>query len=114
MTPITLFKCLAEDTRLRSLLLIQAEGELCVCELTRALRQSQPKISRHLAQLRQCGLLEDRRRGQWVFYRINPDLPPWVRSVLQTTAADNRDYIRDDRNALLAMGNRPERTLRCC
>ncbi len=49
------FKALADETRLRSLLLILQQGELCVCELTEALALSQPKISRHLAQLRTQG-----------------------------------------------------------
>ncbi|ABC27415.1 predicted transcriptional regulator [Hahella chejuensis KCTC 2396] len=78
MDPLQLFKCLSDETRLRSLLLIQQEGELCVCELTAALDEIQPKISRHLAQLRKCGLLLDSRQGQWVFYRVNPALLAWV------------------------------------
>ena len=52
LTPTTVFKCLADDTRVRTMLLITREGELCVCELTCALNESQPKVSRHLAQLR--------------------------------------------------------------
>ena len=82
MTPEQFFKCLADETRCRSLLLIQQETELCVCELMAALDESQPKISRHLAQLRKCGRMEDRRQGQWVFYRIHPDLPAWMITVL--------------------------------
>jgi len=54
LTPTTVFKCLADDTRVRTMLLITREGELCVCELTFALNESQPKVSRHLAQLRSC------------------------------------------------------------
>ncbi|MDX9688544.1 ArsR/SmtB family transcription factor, partial [Halopseudomonas formosensis] len=61
LTPTTVFKCLADETRIRLMLLITREEELCVCELTCALNESQPKVSRHLAQLRNCGLLEDRR-----------------------------------------------------
>ena len=61
LTPTTVFKCLADETRVRLMLLITREDELCVCELTCALDESQPKVSRHLAQLRNCGLLEDRR-----------------------------------------------------
>lgn len=114
MSPLSFYKCLADDTRLRSLLLIQTQGELCVCELTGALRQSQPKISRHLAQLRQCGLLEDRRQGQWVFYRISPKLPLWCKTVLQVTAKENEDVIREDTEALLSMDGRPGPTQLCC
>ena len=50
LTPTRLFKCLSDDTRLVLMLLIHAEGELCVCEMTYVLQESQPKVSRHLAQ----------------------------------------------------------------
>ena len=53
MRPEDLFSLLSDRTRLRALMLIQAEGELCVCELTFALGESQPKVSRHLALMRQ-------------------------------------------------------------
>ncbi len=81
----TFFKMLADSTRLRCLLLMQAEGELCVCELTHALNLSQPKISRHLAHLREAGVLVARRNGTWMNYRINPDLQGWALGILQTT-----------------------------
>lgn len=75
LTPTTVFKCLADDTRVRTMMLITREGELCVCELTCALNESQPKISRHLAQLRTCGLLSDRRQGQWGVLPTAPESP---------------------------------------
>ena len=74
----TMFRMLADSTRLRLLMLLASEGELCVCELTHALELSQPKISRHLAQLRESGLLQTRREGQWMYYRIAPALPDWA------------------------------------
>ena len=83
MNPVDFFKCLGDETRLKSLLLIDQEDELCVCELMAALAESQPKISRHLAQLRQCGILQDRREGQWVYYRLHPLLPEWARQIVQ-------------------------------
>ena len=114
MDSLALFKSLADDTRLRSVLLIQREGELCVCELVVALAESQPKISRHLAQLRSVGLLQDRRQGQWVFYRINPQLPEWVHAVLQETAAASNGLLQQNLNNLYQMGDRPERARACC
>src|SRR5690606_16643645 len=66
LSPTEVYKALADDIRLTSLLLIQEKGELCVCELMAALEESQPKISRHLAQLRKSGLLIDKRQKQWV------------------------------------------------
>lgn len=114
MTPLTFFKALADDTRLRSLLLIQSESELCVCELMTALDESQPKISRHLAQLRKLGLLVDRRQGQWVFYRINPELPSWANDILHTLATEQAGLIDSNLAKLLQMGDRPERAKNCC
>lgn len=114
LNPATVFKCLSDETRARATLLITREGELCVCELVCALDDSQPKISRHLAQLRGCGLLLDRRQGQWVYYRLNPDLPAWVRDVLETTLLANADWLADDSTRLAAMGDRPLNTSACC
>ncbi len=94
LSPLAFFKCLAEDTRLKSLLLIQLSGELCVCNLQTALRLSQPKVSRHLAELRKCELLLDERRGKWVYYRIHPELPAWAVTVLQETARHNQPLLQ--------------------
>ncbi len=109
MNPVTFFKCLSDETRLRSLMLIEQEGELCVCELTQALQEIQPKVSRHLAQLRQCELLIDRRQGQWVFYRINPSLPDWATSVLKQTTAENARFLKASLRNLRRMSGRPGR-----
>ncbi|MAR91493.1 MAG: transcriptional regulator [Pseudomonadales bacterium] len=114
MNPVQFYKCLADDTRLRCLLLIFLEGELCVCELMAALEQSQPKISRHLAQLRKCGLVQDRRQGQWVFYSLEPRLAPWCNAVLQQTAVANRGFLQVDLQRLNRMGERPSRAQACC
>ena len=95
MTPIVFYKCLSEDTRLKCLLLITLKGELCVCDLVSALKLSQPKVSRHLAELRKCGVLTDNRRGKWVFYQLNKALPKWAFKVLELTATENHEYLHD-------------------
>jgi len=109
-----LFRALSDPTRLRCLMLLQREGELCVCELTHALNESQPKISRHLAQLRESGVVDDRRQGQWVYYRLREDLPSWAAEVLSVTAAGvaGQTPFADDHVALKDMPNRPG--ARCC
>ena len=78
LLPLQLFKNLADETRLGIVLLLKARGELCVCDLCTALAQSQPKISRHLAMLRESGLLRDRKQGKWVHYRLSPQMPAWA------------------------------------
>ena len=111
--PAQWFKALADDTRCTLVLLIAQQGELCVCELTCALAVSQPKISRHLAQLRAIGLLTDRRQGQWVYYRVNPDLPVWLTQTIAQLSAETDQSLQQQR--LLHMGDdRPQRQLGCC
>lgn len=63
------FKALADHTRLRVIHLLGTD-EICVCSVVEALQTSQPKVSRHLAYLRRAGLVEARRDGKWVHYRI--------------------------------------------
>lgn len=86
MNQTDFFKCLSDPTRLDILKLVLAKQNICVCELTKALNLSQPKISRHLALLRNLSVLLDQRQGQWVYYRLNPDLPEWAVSVLNIIA----------------------------
>lgn len=109
-----LFKQMSDNTRLRCLLLIQAEGELCVCELIHAIGESQPKISRHLAHLRKSGLVLDRKEGLWVHYRLHPEIPQWVDAILKNTqmgSAELQPYVSDRLN-LSEMANRPGS--QCC
>jgi ArsR family transcriptional regulator len=64
------FKALSEELRLRILALMFRHGELCVCEVERFLHVSQSKASRHLRYLLNAGIVEDRREGLWVYYRV--------------------------------------------
>ena len=64
-----LFKALSDETRLRILALL-THGELCVCDLMVTLDLPQSTVSRHLAYLRNAGLVEDRRQGIWMYYRL--------------------------------------------
>jgi ArsR family transcriptional regulator len=64
-----LFETLSDRTRLRILNLL-AQGELCVCYFTAILRSPQPTISRHLAHLREAGLVAARRDGKWIHYSL--------------------------------------------
>jgi ArsR family transcriptional regulator len=104
-----LFSAMSHQLRLRVLMLLQREGELCVCELMHALNVSQPMISRHLAHLREWNIVSDRRQGQWVYYRLHDDLPGWAGDVLTASLAgvsDNAPYARDH-VSLASMSNRP-------
>jgi ArsR family transcriptional regulator len=65
----TLFQALGDPTRLRIIGLLLG-GEICVCDIHESLRITQPKASRHLAYLRRAGIVETRREGLWVHYRL--------------------------------------------
>jgi ArsR family transcriptional regulator, arsenate/arsenite/antimonite-responsive transcriptional repressor len=111
LSPDQFGKCLADETRARIALLVAGEKELCVCELTHALNETQPKISRHLAQLRSCGFLADRRQGQWVYYRLHQDMPGWAKKTLKVMRESHGDWLADNLQRLHAMHDRPQR---CC
>ncbi|KHD06972.1 ArsR family transcriptional regulator [Candidatus Thiomargarita nelsonii] len=109
MSPENFFRALADETRLRCVVLIQQQGELCVCEMSYALNLAQPKISRHLATLKAAKILQDRREGLWIFYDLHPKLPSWLMEVLQTTVAaiqESAPFCIDKKN-LASMPNRP-------
>ncbi len=74
---------IADSTRLRILVLLIQQEELCVCQLTDAIEVLQPKMSRHLSILRKKDILLDRREGLWVFYSLHPELPIWAYKTLQ-------------------------------
>jgi len=77
------FAALADPTRLRLLNLMNGR-EVCVCYFVEILKQSQPKISRHLAYLRKAGLVDARREGKWMHYKIR-DLDVVAAHILEAT-----------------------------
>jgi ArsR family transcriptional regulator len=93
----TVLKGLADSTRLRILGLLLT-GEVCVCHIHESLKISQPKASRHLAYLRKAGLVDARRDGLWVHYRMAV-LPDAVLQNIQRTvthALRHLDIVRRD------------------
>lgn len=103
MTALELFKALADPTRLACVLTLQARGELCVCDLHELLAVSQPKMSRHLAQLRKAKLLTQRKKGLWVYYQLNPQMPAWALQIIQHTALGN-GYLLPAARAACSLG----------
>lgn len=92
-----LFQGLADRTRLR-LLNLMADQEVCVCFFVEILNAPQPTISRHLAYLRRTRLVEARREGKWMHYRIAVPEDPFARQVLTDTLrwlAADKDMQRD-------------------
>ena len=86
------FQALGDTTRLR-LLSLMGDQELCVCYFVEILKQAQPKISRHLAYLRRAGIVEARREGKWMHYRITPPPDAGAAQLLRQTLA----WLKQDR-----------------
>jgi ArsR family transcriptional regulator len=100
------FQALGDTTRLR-LLNLMGEQEICVCYFVEILGQAQPKISRHLAYLRSAGIVEARREGKWMHYRIV--MPPHIGAtqILRQTL----ESMKDER---AMQADRARLTKACC
>ncbi len=105
--PAGVLKALGDENRLAIMHLVTRQQELCVCELTAMMEMAQPRMSRYLSQLREQALLEDERRGQWVYYRLHPALPDWLLTLLHDTTRVSRDDLKPMLERLAAMPDRP-------
>lgn len=113
LTSLQLFKILSDETRLGIVLLLKQLGELCVCDLCTGLEESQPKISRHLAMLRECGLLRDRKQGKWVHYRLSPHIPAWAALVVEQAWLCQQDEVHTMARKLAAANGSSEGKTLC-
>lgn len=90
-------RALADESRIRTLLALR-QGELCVCQITEMLDLASSTVSKHMALLRQARLVESRKEGRWIFYRL-PDEPStvvkqaleWVGHSLEEVPEINHD-----------------------
>jgi ArsR family transcriptional regulator len=103
-----LFKALADATRLRILGLLLT-GEVCVCDIHESLKISQPKASRHLAYLRRSGLVETRREGLWIHYRLGKLADPVLAAI-----ADAVRHALTHIDALQRDAGRLQKRTGCC
>lgn len=107
------FKALGEPTRLRLVVLLAIRGETCVCELAQALGVPQCKISRHLAVLRSAGLVDCRRDGTWMYYKLSATrnrLDAYLQECFQKCLADHPVVVKDQERLAEAVS---DKKLRC-
>ena len=102
------FRALADETRLRILGLLLS-GEVCVCDIHESLKIPQSKASRHLAYLRRSGLVETRRDGLWIHYRLGTFADPVMAAIGDAVrhALTHVDSVRRD-------GDRLQKRTGCC
>lgn len=104
----TLFKALADTTRLRILGLL-LDGEICVCDIHQSLSLPQSKVSRHLAYLRHAGIVDARKDGLWVHYRLAQMADPVVQALLDAAGHAIGHLDERDRRRLAARVDLPAR-----
>ena len=109
-----IFKALADETRLRILHLL-VRGELCVCDITAVLAIGQSKASRHLACLRNAGLVNDRRNGVWMHYSLAEAGSATHRRILEWLAEAQNELPQaaSDLRALRALQRANRRAGQC-
>lgn len=99
---VTVTKALADETRLRLLMAVR-DRELCVCQLIELVGLAPSTVSKHMAILRQAGLVESRKEGRWMYYRwpepvergtLAGSALAWVRESLSPTPAIRGDDRR--------------------
>jgi ArsR family transcriptional regulator len=97
-------KALSDPIRLRIVLLLQSEGELCVCDLISVLKLPQSTVSRHLAYLKRSCWVDTRRQGLWMYYTLSRESCTICKELLQTLRqhASNLPEAASDRTALAA------------
>ena len=93
----TIFSALADGTRFRILNLL-GEGELCVCDLMRVLKEPQSKVSRHLSYLRRARLVEARKQGLWMYYRLSKPNTKTLAAVLGALRNGRFDFLELQRD----------------
>jgi len=98
-------KALSDPIRLRIVLLLQAEGELCVCDLMEVLNLPQSTVSRHLAYLKRSCWVDTRREGVWMYYRLRPESCRICLDLLDVLKrhTDNSVEVATDRRTLAAV-----------
>lgn len=97
-------KALSDPIRLRIVLLLQAEGELCVCDLMAVLKLPQSTVSRHLAYLKRSCWVDIRREGVWMHYSLSRESCTICKEILHTLKqhASNLPEATSDRGILAA------------
>lgn len=96
---LNLFKVLSDETRMRILVLLYHK-KLCVCQIQGILEEGQPKISKHLAKLRDMGFVKDERQEQFIYYYIDKD-NELLKDILEKIIANSENYATIEKDLII-------------
>lgn len=88
-------KALSDKNRMRIVALLLFHSELCACQIVEIVKLSPPTISRHMSILQKAHVVQNRRDGRWVYYRISKNLPAQLQSLLEASLLDTTEYHKD-------------------
>ena len=113
LNPIKILKAASDETRLR-MLHILTKGELCVCDIMAVLGVPQSTASRHLARLKNAGLVQDRRQDQWMHYSLTQPVGVLHRTLLDWLTVHGRSEIPKAKQDLVALNKLPQCAASSC
>jgi len=94
------FKALSDPLRLRILYLLLENESLCVCEIVETLNTSQSTVSRHLAYLKNSGLLNSWREGVWIHYALKKEMLSMIKLAMLKTILETTNEVNSDKNSI--------------
>lgn len=105
-------KGLADGNRMRVMAALMEHEELCVCQLTEMLGLAGATVSRHMSILQNARLVQSRKQGRWVFYRLSVEFPEMLRKWLRDALADSADIQADRENLKTILACKPNELCR--
>lgn len=92
---LNMAKALADGNRMRVIVALMENNELCVCQITEMLRLATATVSRHMSVLQNARLVESRKEGRWVFYRLVDTFPDLLRRWLRESLVGSPEIAAD-------------------
>lgn len=105
---LNIAKALADGNRMRVIGALMENDELCVCQLTEMLRLAAATVSRHMSVLQNARLVQNRKEGRWVFYRLVDTFPGLLRQWLIDSISNSPEIAADRRNLLTILSCEPD------
>jgi ArsR family transcriptional regulator len=88
-------KALSDGNRLRIVMALMDNKEICVCQVTEMLHLAMPTVSRHIRVLQNAGLVKNRKDSRWVYYRLSETFPPLCLTWLKDALRNSQDIAED-------------------
>lgn len=101
-------KALADGNRMRVVAALLDHDELCACQLTEMLGLAGATVSRHMSILQAARLVQNRKQGRWVFYRLSGEFPELLRAWLRESLADSPEVLADSDNLKAILACEPD------